>query len=183
MLYELNGKVHPMDGCQRVRVFMDAKKGCMPDEFDDLLEFIYRVYSPRSPLTRSVPAGERERYVLDTWALFPKRKKGFLPFELNGAAELAEFFHDNILTEDERTLMAYKQKLHNYRQKLKDKDNKLADDKEAMEGVEVFSTLVLKLESRVREYYADKDNYSGQYGETLFEIPDNKNSYLDATSR
>jgi hypothetical protein len=182
MLYEKDGKVLLMKGAEKLpfaKPIWLAKR-----EFPLIQEYTYRMYS-RFSLAYSLPPIERHSVVCEMLEveidfIESSPLKDHLKNFIKG-------FQNLILTDDERTLQALRRRVEIYTKKISGSDDELEEDgkmlnvkdfNEYMKGISSAQEEIVRVEQRIASIQENSD-YSGEYGEYLFEIPDDNNPYVN----
>jgi hypothetical protein len=154
-------------------------------EFLLIQEYTYRMYSRFSLFTYSLPPIERHGVVcemlgVETDFIESSSLKDHLKNFIKG-------FQNLILTDDERTLQALRKRVEIWTKKISGSEEELEEDGKAlsvkefsdyMEGIDKAEKKIVVIEQRIASLQENSD-YSGEYGEYLFEIPDDNNPYIN----
>lgn len=183
MLYEKDGIVSLMKGAEKlpfVKPLWFAER-----EFSLIQEYTYRMYSRFSSLTYSYPPIERHEVVCEMIGV----EKDFI--EKSDLKEHFDIFTKGfinlMLSDDERTLFALRRRVEIYTKKISGFDNELEQGgntlsvkefSEYIDGIDKAEKKIVLLEQKIASLQGNSD-YSGEYGEYLFEIPDDNNPYVN----
>ena len=175
MFYEIKGQVKAMNGAERVPSY---KSIMSHKEHDAFISYVYRVHSPLCELTRFMMPAQRREFVIE------KYKIPDSVLESDKLAPLIKDFETICLTDTQRNLQLYRNKIEDYQlllsKKINDTDWKFDPDRD------------LKLHNLIKQFLAEtyvmqaniekvdfKITHSGTYGHYIFEVPDKENKYLN----